>query len=128
MDRVVPFALDNDIVVVIPAGNDAPTPLNEITPQNLGTDGNRLITVGGVEKNGILFSPTCPNLGNGGSLTIYAAARDVKCAGQTADDAFTTGTGTSLAAPAVAGMAAYFFGISKLDDLWPAGRVAQAMK
>lgn len=60
-----------------------------------------MISVGGVEKDGSLFTDTNLDLGQGGSLTVNAATRDVKVANFTTDDGFTTGTGTSLAAPAV---------------------------
>lgn len=130
MDRNIPFAQENDITVVVAAGNDGMSSvfLDQITPQNLGTANNGLITVGGLEKDGSLYKDTTPDRGNGGSLSIYAAARDVKVASHQGDAEFTTGTGTSLAAPAVAGMASYFFSISQLDANWPQGSVAQAMK
>lgn len=126
MDRAIPFAAANDITVVIATGNNAPDPLDTFTPQNLGTPDNALVTVGGVDVHGVLYTYTTPDLGNGGSITIYAAAVDVKVA--TTNNDFGRETGTSLAAPAVAGMAAYFFSISQLDSLWPKGQVARAMK
>lgn len=128
MNRNIPFALENDIVVTIPAGNDAPISLDQLTPQNLGTTDNALITVGGLEKDGSLYVPSCPDVGNGGSMTIYAAARDVKVADKDFDSQFELRTGTSLAAPAVAGMAAYFFSLDQLSANWPAGRVPKAME
>jgi hypothetical protein len=128
MNQVIPFAQEQDITVVIPTGNDAPNDLDSITPQNLGTTANGLITVGGVEKNGALFPDTNPDLGSGGSISIYAAARDVLVAGIDSDSATAEVTGTSLAAPAVAGMAAYFFSLQELDANWPSGSVARAMK
>lgn len=128
MDGVIPFAAENDITVTIPAGNDAPTSLSMITPQNLGTTDNALITVGGVEKDGSLFTLTNPDLGNGGSITIYGAAREVLVASTDSDTATTTVDGTSVAAPAIAGMAAYFFSLSELDANWPDGNIARAMK
>jgi subtilisin family serine protease len=128
MDRVIPFAAENDIVVTIPTGNGAPASLGRTTPQNLGTTDNALITVGGVEKDGSLFRDSNPNLGDGGSITLYAAARDVLVANIGSDTDTTTATGTSMAAPAVAGMAAYFFSLSELDANWPQGNVARAME
>jgi subtilisin family serine protease len=127
MNQIIPFAQEQDITVIVAAGNDA-RDLNEITPQNLGTADNGLLTVGGVEKNGGLFADTNPDLGNGGSISVYAAARDVLVAGTGSDSEFKTVTGTSAAAPAVAGMAAYFFSLPELDSNWPDGRVARAMK
>jgi hypothetical protein len=74
MKQVIPFAQEQDITVIIPAGNDAPTGLHENTPQILGTADNGLITVGGVEMDGSLFTLTNPDLGMGGSISIYAPA------------------------------------------------------
>ena len=128
MKQVIPFAQEQDITVIIPAGNDAPTGLHENTPQILGTADNGLITVGGVEMDGSLFTLTNPDLGMGGSISIYAPARDVLCASTGSDSATRLVSGTSVAAPAVAGMAAYFFSLQELDSNWPAGLVARAMK
>lgn len=44
------------------------------------------------------------------------------------DTATTTVDGTSVAAPAIAGMAAYFFSLPELDANWPDGNIARAMK
>ena len=128
MDRVIPFAAENDIVVTIPTGNDAPTSLAMVTPQNLGTTDNALITVAGVERDGSLFTNSNPDLGTGGSITVYAAARLVLVASTESDTSTTMLNGTSLAAPAVAGMAAYFFSLPGLDANWPQGSIARAMK
>ena len=128
MDRVIPFAAENDIVVTIPTGNDAPTSLAMVTPQNLGTTDNALITVAGVERDGSLFTNSNPVLGTGGSITVYAAAREVLVASTDSDTSTTMLTGTSLASPAVAGMAAYFFSLPELDANWPQGSIARAMK
>lgn len=68
MDRVIPFAAENDIVVTIPTGNDAPTSIAMVTPQNLGTTDNALITVAGVERDGSLFTNSNPDLGTGVQL------------------------------------------------------------
>jgi subtilisin family serine protease len=127
MNQAIPLAQEKDITVIVAAGNDA-RDLNEITPQNLGTADNGLLTIGGVEKNGALFADTNPDIGNGGSISIYAAARDVLCAGFDSDSATRSVVGTSVAAPAVAGMAAYFFSLQELDANWPDGSVARAMK
>jgi len=128
MDRVIPFAAENDITVVIATGNEAPDPLSNTTPQNRGTRDNELITVGSVEVDGTLNTDTSPDLGDGGSITLYAAGRNVKVATTADDSSFGTASGSSVAAPAVAGMAVYFFSIPALDALWPNGRVARALK
>lgn len=129
MDRNIPFAQQNDITVVIAAGNDGVSSfLDQTTPQNLGTSDNALITVGALEKDGSLYTDTTPDRGNGGSISIYAPGRDVTAASKDSDDGTTPTTGTSVAAPAIAGMAAYFFSIAQLDRNWPEGSVAEAMK
>lgn len=130
MDRNIPFAQQNDITVVVAAGNDGQSPsfLDQTSPQNLGTTENALITVGGLEKDGSLYPDTTSDRGNGGALTVYAAARDVLTASPEGDSATILSTGTSVAAPAVAGMAAYFFSIADLDANWPEGSVARAME
>lgn len=75
--------------------------LDRFTPQSIGTRDNAMITVGGVEVDGSLFTPTTPDIGRGGSLTIYAAARDVMVADFEDDNGFINVNGTSVAAPAV---------------------------
>jgi hypothetical protein len=79
MNQVIPFAQEQDVTVIVAAGNDGRA-LNEVSPQNLGTTENGLMTVGGVEKDGTLFTDTNHDLGLGGSISIYAAAREVLCA------------------------------------------------
>jgi hypothetical protein len=127
LNQVIPFAEENDILVTIPTGNNAPDSLATITPQLLGTTDNGLITVAGVEKDGSLYTDSNPDLGTGGSISIYAPARDVLAASIESDTATTMITGTSLAAPAVAGASAYF-SLSELDANWPEGKVARATK
>jgi hypothetical protein len=127
MNQVIPFAQEQDIAVIVAAGNDDRA-LNEVSPQKLGTTDNGLMAVGGVEKDGTLFTDTNHDLGLGGSISVYAAAREVLCAAIDSDSATTTLPGTSLAAPAVAVMAAYFFSLPELDSNWPTGSVARAMK
>lgn len=56
------------------------------------------------------------------------AARSVLAASTDSDTSTTMLDGTSLAAPAVAGMAAYFSSLPELDANWPQGSVARAME
>lgn len=135
MDQVVPRALAQDIVVVVSAGNNGisnnPLGLDQQSPQDQGTAGNALITVGGTDADGNLWKGTTPDLGRGGSITTYAQAFHVVMASGVqgaAANAEQTDDGTSFAAPAVAGLAAYFFSITSLASQWHAGTIAQDVK
>lgn len=94
--------LANNIVVILASGNDgqAKVSLDQITPQNLGSTMD-VITVGGVDSSGILYPQTTPNIGNGGSITIYGGAVDVPTADANSDTGTSVVTGTSFAAPAI---------------------------
>jgi hypothetical protein len=114
--KILRFAWEKDIVVVVAAGNDGFGPLSTLdrqTPQRLGTDTNPLITVGGAINNGSLyydttpFNPpagtvweTIPGIGTltGGSMTVYAQALDVRTVIADPGD---FQNGTSFAAPQV---------------------------
>ncbi|KAF9876860.1 hypothetical protein CkaCkLH20_05706 [Colletotrichum karsti] len=114
----------NGVVFVMSAGNDASigVKLGDHLPQLLGTETNHLITVGGVHADGTLWHNSEPegrstegvdaNSGGRGSVTVYAQSKDViACNGDPSDTVGTTPRdGTSFAAPAVAGLAAYFLG------------------
>jgi hypothetical protein len=64
--------------VVTAAGNSPEKRLHQTIPQKLGTASNRIITVGGVKKDGTLYELTTPaEGGQGGSITLYAPAEDV---------------------------------------------------
>lgn len=102
-------AAAEDVVVVIAAGNngqDGHHYLDATVPQALGTANNDLITVGRVESDGSLWIPTTPErlgpLGAGragGSMTVYAQAKDVLTYSN--KGVVELSTGTSFAAPAV---------------------------
>ncbi len=104
MERALQQLWAMDVTVVVAAGNDGQfVTLDEISPQNQGTDTNELITVGGVDRQGVLYTDTIfPDGDKGGALNLYAGAVNVIAAVH--DGAFdATGpfTGTSVAAPAV---------------------------
>jgi hypothetical protein len=66
------------ITVVTAAGNSPEQRLHQTIPQKLGTASNRIITVGGVKKDGTFYELTTPaEGGQGGSITLYAPAEDV---------------------------------------------------
>ena len=120
----------NDIITVISAGNFGHVPgmsLEKITPQNLGTPDNGLITVGGVTATGALWTQSSVDAGKGGSVTVYAVAEKVTGADYQGNDP-AIDDGTSLAAPAVAGLAAYFASVDSLRGEWRPGNVARDMK
>jgi hypothetical protein len=110
----------NDIITVVPTGNGGADgeSLDEHTPQNLGTAQNGLITVGGVENHGVLAPRTTFNGGRGGSITVYAVSENVVGASRTGKSGTAVDSGTSLAAPAVAGLAAYFASLPYLAHEW----------
>lgn len=135
MDRYVEAAWAMDVLVTIPAGNrgaDANPPgLHDFSPQEYGTTDNALITCGGTDENGNLWIGTTPDLGKGGSITTYAQGYNVSVAtGKYANLGSYDGlaNGTSCAAPQVAGLAAYFFGITSLAGKWGKGTTAKDMK
>lgn len=109
-DYTLDYCWQHDVITVTAAGNAGllGQTLDQTTPQKHGTPSNGLITVGGVEVNGVLYPETNRDRGQGGSLTLYAIARDVAGASFQDDSGSRTETGTSMAARAVAGLAAYF--------------------
>jgi len=102
LDRVVPFALQNNIVVVVAAGNGGPgTSLDQVAPQNQGSSNIALITVGGLDNRGQFFKITTRDRARGGSITIHAGAKDVHIPDAQKDTGTIVDSGTSYAAPAV---------------------------
>jgi hypothetical protein len=105
MKRAFRKLWDMDVTIVICAGNEGrDITLDKLTPQIFGDATNELITVGGVNKEGLYYTDTI-NKADGGSkgeVNLYAGAIDVTVARHDqADDSTTISTGTSLAAPAV---------------------------
>ncbi|KAJ5162033.1 hypothetical protein N7492_007425 [Penicillium capsulatum] len=90
---------DLDAVLVISAGNDPNTRLEHRIPQMLGREDNAFITVGGVDEDGQIYRKSTPQGENGGSLTVWAQAVNVRC--YTNNLVPRAKSGTSLAAPAV---------------------------
>lgn len=96
----------HDIITVVAAGNNGMIggALDLQTPQGLGQEHNPLITVGGVSGHGLLWPGTSFDRGIGGSMTVYSMAQDVRVADHNHTDRRKTSSGTSCAAPAVAGL------------------------
>ena len=109
-DQILTSCWNNDIITVVAAGNDGllGRSLDESTPQKVGTANNGLITVGGVKNNGVLDLQTTYRAGLLGSMTVYAVSKNVVTADFNNNAGSLTAQGTSFAAPAVAGLAAYF--------------------
>ena len=130
MQAVLQSCWANDIITVVAAGNGGADgdKLHEATPQNFGTTGNGLITVGSVHVDGVLDTQTTLDANQGGSITVYAVSQPVVVASKDDNRATLTESGTSLAAPAVAGLAAYFASLTSLDEQWKQGSVATDMK
>lgn len=105
MDRIVQKCLDEGIVVVIASGNAGADGgfIDETTPQDFGTAGNGLITVGGVNRDGRLFDKTTRNRNQGGSITVYGPAEALNVADNGRDSGARDETveGTSFASPLV---------------------------
>ncbi|KAH6860364.1 tri m 2 allergen [Alternaria sp. MG1] len=131
MERALRKCKDKDITLVIAAGNEgAIRTLDTLTPQAFGTDDRfSMITVGGVDQAGRYYRDTVQGNGQGGQVDIYADAVNVVAAKHDGeDDSTTSATGTSAAAPAIAGLAAYFFSIPELRSNWRDGSVPADMK
>lgn len=86
----------------------------------------KVITVGGIENDGSLWDQTTPE-GNGnalGSITVSLAANE-QCASSIDPNGSQTASGTSFAAPQVAGPAAYFMSFSSLQNQLERGGMTQ---
>ncbi|KAI1260451.1 hypothetical protein F5Y18DRAFT_253706 [Xylariaceae sp. FL1019] len=116
--RVFRFHMDkldrNGVVFVQAAGNSGrgssnPKWMSDQFPQKFGTRDNSMITVGGTDDHGRYWAKTTPEGPPGaafpGSITIWAQAKDVTV--KNAMGRETQFSGTSFAAPQVAGLAAY---------------------
>lgn len=126
-----------DVVTVFAAGNDPSQNIGGYSPQRFANPNNPLISVGAVDRQGLYSELVNAKIGPAvgahgrdlqlkGSHTVYALGDNV--------DTMTPGTiieyrlssGTSFAAPQVAGLAAYFLTIPGLR--WSPGSVAKLMK
>jgi hypothetical protein len=130
MQNVLRACEQYDIIFVVATGNEGDTgiTLDMRTPQVLGTTAGPLITVGGVYPDGLLDTITVPDNNEGGSISVYAVSKGVVHAAVGGFVTTATNGGTSLAAPAVAGLAAYFASLPSLAGEWREGSVGTDMK
>ena len=129
MQSLLDSCWQNDIITVVAAGNSgASESLDVRTPQSYGTAANGLITVGGVNRDGVLDTITTYDAGRGGSMSLYAVSHQVVQADASSNTGTKVADGTSFAAPAVAGVAAYFASLPGLAGNWRTNTVATDMK
>ena len=83
------------------------------TPQCLGKENNPLITVGGVDQQGKLWTRTSLDRGRGGCISVYAMAVGAEVADFREKISLKFVSGTSVAAPAVAGLAGMYLDPAK---------------
>ncbi|KAH6690268.1 hypothetical protein BKA61DRAFT_715740 [Leptodontidium sp. MPI-SDFR-AT-0119] len=114
----IQWAISYGIVVVAAAGNDGdndgiPTDpshlIDSVRPSRFGLSIPGFLAVGSIDNDGFRsdFTPKCTIADiYSDCLQAYALGRDVRCA--TLNNAYEEKTGTSFAAPQVAGLAAYF--------------------
>jgi hypothetical protein len=128
------------IPIVVAAGNSPNKWLHQQVPHKFGKPDNLIVTVGGVEPDGMLYLDTTPaQPGNkdslSGPMSVYAPARDVKVP----SDGVDVHTGTSQAAAIVvstsplsnrqpltesqSGLIAYFYSLPQLDAPIQSGKV-----
>lgn len=126
MEKLFWLCWENDIVTVIAAGNSGEFPnfdLSKDIPACLGRTDNPLITVGASNLAGLRWPQTNRDIGLGGSITTSAQGDEVRCVhdGPVGSQKL---PGTSMAAPQIAGLAAYFMSLSP-EEL-PEGADARA--
>ncbi|MCJ1427877.1 hypothetical protein MMC29_005783, partial [Sticta canariensis] len=110
-------AWDHKIVTVVSVGNQPKWRLGDRSPQRFGRVNNALITVGALDERGERSPANMvegPAAGSDeihlvGSTTVYAQGRKVKAA--KAYGTYEYRSGSSFAAPLVAGLAAYLAGL-----------------
>lgn len=127
-------------MTVFSAGNKEAGPgldtMGNFSPQRHANPNNPLILVGAINKDGL---PSDFNMMVGvgaskrgrdrlltGEHTVWALGEQVDVIRMGTADGYEKRSGTSYAAPQVAGLAAYFLRLPGL--IWPQGRVAKTMK
>ncbi|KAF1995006.1 subtilisin-like protein [Amniculicola lignicola CBS 123094] len=101
------------VTVTMAAGNELSHYLHECVPQRFGTTSNQLVTVGAVDKRGILYQSNTPHQsGQEGSMTVFAPGVDIEV--PALNGQLETSSGTSQASAIVAGLAAYFYSLPGL--------------
>ncbi|TQN64599.1 Subtilisin-like protease 2, partial [Colletotrichum shisoi] len=121
--------LGMDVPIICSAGNRAARIGGSMEPDSLPAvlAKNKtlpIIVVGAATTDGTMlrFSQ------RGGLLTTWAVAEDVECADFNALDGILYATGTSVAAPQIAGLAAYFMSNPNFKDKLRPGSIAKDMR
>ncbi|KAH6715723.1 peptidase S8/S53 domain-containing protein [Leptodontidium sp. MPI-SDFR-AT-0119] len=118
MEVLLKTCWKNDIVTVIAAGNEGEDPFFDLSkdiPACLGKPTNPLITVGACDIAGNRTPLTSRDRGLGGSITTSAQGdNEVRCVAPGSSGSQTQ-PGTSMAAPQIAGLAAYFMSLPRAE-------------
>jgi hypothetical protein len=90
------------------AGNYPEKRLHQTLPQKLGTSENGLITVGGVERDGTRYvDTTTERPGEGGHISVWAPARDIRVPSFVPNPIYESHTGTSQASAIVVSLSLF---------------------
>jgi oryzin len=101
-DRVVAAAYNRGVLSVVAAGNENQNAAN-VSPARVP----EALTVGNIQTNDV----RAPSSNFGAAVDIWAAGTDIISTYYTSDTATATLTGTSMAAPHVAGLVSYLRGL-----------------
>ncbi|WQF85036.1 Putative peptidase S8/S53 domain, peptidase S8, subtilisin, Ser-active [Colletotrichum destructivum] len=127
LQDLVQSITEMDVPVICPAGNSADKPKGSIEPNTLpAVLAERLpvIVVGSAAVGGTMsrFSQ------RGRLLTTWAVGEEIQCANRESENGLLTTEGTSVAAPQIAGLAAYFMSHPKFRLQLRPGTVAKDMQ
>ncbi|KAK2051364.1 serine proteinase 2 [Colletotrichum caudatum] len=127
LQEILESIIEMDVPIICPAGNSADKVGGSIEPSHLPAvlaDRLPVIVVGSATVDGTMsrFSQ------RGILLTTWAIGEEVQCAERNSKDGLLTTEGTSVAAPQIAGLAAYFMSHPKFRRRLRPGTVAKDMQ
>ncbi|CCF32146.1 serine proteinase 2 [Colletotrichum higginsianum] len=127
LQDLVQSITEMDVPVICPAGNSADKPKGSIEPNTLPAvlaERLPIIVVGSAAVSGTMsrFSQ------RGKLLTTWAVGEEIQCADRSSESGLLTTEGTSVAAPQIAGLAAYFMSHPKFRLQLRPGTVAKDMQ